>query len=284
MAYRFVTPRKNPESEGNIFTASIDSANYPFVFSKELGAFTADKPVFILGVFDGDDQKIYTFSLSDFSVVETEQKQFKAGWYYLDIPTTTLVPIDFYTAFPDGIVFQQISEKPNPTFCETVLFETGTTACKLAVLEETKLLTRLAIVNKGVDVPDGTTFREYAGKIGEINSGGNVKIYDTSHTSGPELKVLEFDGDLRTKRFLIVPASEKIVSIYNIPYGMIISVIFDGNGSKYNYISYFNSPDKSIYVEPISENEMTINQDSIEVVIGSGAFFMQMDYKIVIYD
>lgn len=48
----------------------------------------------------------------------------------------------------------------------------GTTADKLAYLEGTKAAIRDAIAARGVDVPEGTPFRGYAGKIGEISGGG----------------------------------------------------------------------------------------------------------------
>ena len=44
----------------------------------------------------------------------------------------------------------------------------GTTADKLAYLNDTKTAIKNAIVAKGVAVPDGTTFRAYAEKIGSI--------------------------------------------------------------------------------------------------------------------
>ena len=44
----------------------------------------------------------------------------------------------------------------------------GTTAEKLAYLQGTKDAIKAAIAAKGVSVPDGTTFRGYAEKIGEI--------------------------------------------------------------------------------------------------------------------
>lgn len=47
-----------------------------------------------------------------------------------------------------------------------------TTADKLAYLEGTKAAIREAIAARGVDVPESTPFRAYAGKIGEISGGG----------------------------------------------------------------------------------------------------------------
>lgn len=47
----------------------------------------------------------------------------------------------------------------------------GTTAEKLAYLADTKTAIKDAIVAKGVDVPEGTTFREYADLISGISTG-----------------------------------------------------------------------------------------------------------------
>ena len=49
------------------------------------------------------------------------------------------------------------------------------TAQKLNYLKETKTAIKNAIVAKGVEVPEGTTFREYADKIATIPS-GNRKV------------------------------------------------------------------------------------------------------------
>lgn len=47
----------------------------------------------------------------------------------------------------------------------------GTTAEKLAYLDATKTAIKDAIVAKGVDVPEGTTFRQYADLISGISTG-----------------------------------------------------------------------------------------------------------------
>ena len=49
----------------------------------------------------------------------------------------------------------------------------GTTTDKLTYLQETKEAIKNAIIDKGVEVPQETTFREYATKINEISSSGN---------------------------------------------------------------------------------------------------------------
>lgn len=48
----------------------------------------------------------------------------------------------------------------------------GTTTEKLTYLQGTKDAIKNAIVAKGVEVPEGTTFRGYAEKVGEIQAGG----------------------------------------------------------------------------------------------------------------
>lgn len=50
----------------------------------------------------------------------------------------------------------------------------GTTTEKLTYLQGTKDAIKNAIVAKGVEVPEGTTFRGYAEKIGEIQAGGGI--------------------------------------------------------------------------------------------------------------
>lgn len=50
----------------------------------------------------------------------------------------------------------------------------GTTTEKLTYLQGTKDAIKNAIVAKGVAVSEGTTFRGYAEKIGEIQTGGGI--------------------------------------------------------------------------------------------------------------
>lgn len=55
----------------------------------------------------------------------------------------------------------------------------GTSSDKLAYLQQTKESIRQAIIAKGVDVPDATPFRQYAGKVADIQSGGQGGGLDT---------------------------------------------------------------------------------------------------------
>lgn len=66
----------------------------------------------------------------------------------------------------------------------------GTTADKLEYLQGTKAAIKEAIVSKGVAVPDGTTFRGYAEKIGDI-----IDVPDLSNPGAA--------GDLRSGKQLV---------------------------------------------------------------------------------
>lgn len=66
----------------------------------------------------------------------------------------------------------------------------GTTADKLAYLNGTKTAIKNAIVAKGVAVPDGTTFRQYAEKISDI-----IDVPDLSNPGAA--------GDLRSGKQLV---------------------------------------------------------------------------------
>lgn len=66
----------------------------------------------------------------------------------------------------------------------------GTTADKLAYLQGTKAAIKSAIINKGVAVPDGTTFRAYADKIADI-----IDVPDLSNPGAA--------GDLRSGKQLV---------------------------------------------------------------------------------
>lgn len=66
----------------------------------------------------------------------------------------------------------------------------GTTADKLAYLNDTKTAIKNAIVAKGVAVPDDTTFRQYAEKIGDI-----IDVPDLSNPGAA--------GDLRSGKQLV---------------------------------------------------------------------------------
>lgn len=85
-------------------------------------------------------------------------------------------PVDITTldlAIPESALS---SATTKTSYFDLIAYENGTTACKLAVANEAKTLIRNALINKGVDVPDTTPFRQYAGKIEGIETGSNIEI------------------------------------------------------------------------------------------------------------
>lgn len=96
--------------------------------------------------------------------------------YYYDFTKkawldSSFEPIDITTVdltVPESAIS---SATTKTSYFDVIAFEEGTTACKLAVTNEAKTLIRNALISKGVDVPDTTPFRQYAGKVGEIQSG-----------------------------------------------------------------------------------------------------------------
>lgn len=109
--------------------------------------------------------------------------------YFYDFTTnewqdTSYTPIDI-TSVDLTIPEAAVSSATNKSsYFDLIAYEKGTTACKLAVTNEAKTLIRNALINKGVDVPDTTPFRQYAGKVGEIQTGDlpksiKVTIYNS---------------------------------------------------------------------------------------------------------
>lgn len=63
----------------------------------------------------------------------------------------------------------------------------GTTADKIAHLNSTKTAIKNAITAKGVAVPEGTTFREYADKIGDISAQDDYELVTVTNTIGRDI-------------------------------------------------------------------------------------------------
>ena len=81
--------------------------------------------------------------------------------------------LDYDLTVPESEIASATYKAP---FFYVIAFEKGTTACKLAAVNDAKLLIRDAIINKGVSVPVDTTFRQYADKIKQIKVGGTASV------------------------------------------------------------------------------------------------------------
>lgn len=122
--------------------------------------------------------------------------------YFYDFTTnewqdTSYTPIDI-TSVDLTIPEAAVSSATNKSsYFDLIAFEKGTTACKLAVTNEAKTLIRNALINKGVDVPDTTPFRQYAGKVGEIAALTPLTLqvsWDPYNTQAARVEYLGSDG------------------------------------------------------------------------------------------
>lgn len=87
------------------------------------------------------------------------------------------------------------------------------TSDKLAYLVETKNQLKAAIIEKGVDVPDDTPFREYATKIASIEVG------TTSYVTGDPVEVTLSSASWNGSRYIATVEGYKVGS-----YGLQIGV------------------------------------------------------------
>ena len=77
---------------------------------------------------------------------------------------------------PEEIVSSATIKTP---YFDLIAFKKGTTDCKLAAVNDAKVLIRNAIINKGIDVPSETKFRGYSHKINQIEVGSGLKFIDS---------------------------------------------------------------------------------------------------------
>ena len=190
--WKVFTPARTPDtdeirSDGAIFVASGSGGGAaPVIGYAQAGSVSGlsgvtptTTPCFTFGTklpgYGGDTgRKLYipeTFTITlDSMTPGGTSVTMSPGWYQLvsvtpigENPLTAIDPPEI--SYADFDVTGASYKAP---FFDCMCFEEGTTACKLAVTNEAKTLIRNALINKGVDVPDTTPFRQYAGKVGEI--------------------------------------------------------------------------------------------------------------------
>lgn len=137
---------------------------------------SADDKHLIVRLLYKDPAELYDYNFAD------------RMWSYWGGDPVDVATVD--TTFPGSDV---LAGTRMPYF-DLIAFEKGTTACKLAAANDARLLIRNAIINEGVTIPDGTTFRQYAGLIKQIKAGNKAKIdVDTRPAFGTSVVYVE-DG------------------------------------------------------------------------------------------
>ena len=167
--WRIVTPTRAPMD---------DEIDTPTGFAPGVGYILLSPGNFAIMCTNSDPR--LAFKIQNVQPVVTYYYDFtKKAW--LD---SSFEPIDITTVdltVPESAVSSATNKS---SYFNLIAFEEGTTACKLAVTNEAKTLIRNALINKGVDVPDTTPFRQYAGKVGEIQSGQSFEWKTQTGVSG----------------------------------------------------------------------------------------------------
>lgn len=103
----------------------------------------------------------------------------------------------------------------------------GTTTEKLTYLQGTKDAIKNAIVAKGVEVPEGTTFRGYAEKVGEISDGTSVVKAQIliNHEKDFSVQAINEKGEFYVVTYEDVAAPESYVVIENSFIGALVSLV-----------------------------------------------------------
>lgn len=123
----------------------------------------------------------------------------------------------------------------------------GTTTEKLTYLQGTKDAIKNAIVAKGVEVPEGTTFRGYAEKIGEIQAGGEKVTGNIDYTmmtivyiEDNEVKKLEFSsGVIKVNKGSMLNIFGQIGSLLEIPEAEGGAELKQNLGDRYNFNAFY---------------------------------------------
>lgn len=165
----------------------------------------------------------------------------------------------------------------------------GTTAEKLAYLNNTKNAIKDAIVAKGVDMPEGTTFRQYADLISGISTGlsdedlakatatpGDVTAGKTFYAGNREMKtgtasagnsVKEFTVNAKDNVTFQIPARDYLSIFWETtsPMGIYGARLYEKSGGIFNNLIY------SAYSSEVADNALTtylmMNGDNVIVSV-----------------
>lgn len=162
--YRIVTPTRIPgagEVSGN--GVIFESGNYKISYG---ASDIANGNQFTIQAGSADD--VYVYLPNDCLPIHGSYPILK-GWREESVNNPIIDP-------PEIIIPASIVEAATPktSFFDVMAFEEGTTACKLAYLNETKGLFRQAIDEAGQAIADSDTFRSYVGKMKNVLADANV--------------------------------------------------------------------------------------------------------------
>lgn len=132
----------------------------------------------------------------------------------------------------------------------------GTTAQKFAYLSDTKAAIKQAIVSKGIAVPDGTTFREYAKKISSIQDVSSLPTQGAKTVTPTTTEQIAVASGLYTTGYIKVAGDANLVP-ENIATGVSIFGVtgtHSGGGGGGGILTVTNNSSFKIYGVTESEN------------------------------
>lgn len=176
----------------------------------------------------------------------------------------------------------------------------GTTAEKLAYLADTKNAIKDAIVSKGTDVPDGTTFRQYANLIASISTGlsdsdlalanatpedvtagktfyaGNRMLKTGTASAGNTVKEITLNAG--TDVMFQIPARDYLSIFWETAGNFYGARLYEKSGGTFNNLIY--SAYSSATADTVLTTILTLNGDNVIVSVtnASGIY----DLKIIV--
>lgn len=142
---------------------------------------------------------------------------------------------------------------------------------KLSYAYDTKLAIKDAIVAKGVDIPEDTTFRDYAAKIVDIKTGGtwiDVEVSPEAPLSANSASIMPMVNWQNSNAYITIPAPTDDENL-----AIVRFVSFDTNNGSNNigYAVYIKSSDE-IYTTNLTAGTSSLyssNSESICVYVSN---------------
>ena len=176
----------------------------------------------------------------------------------------------------------------------------GTISEKLNYLKETKTAIKDAIVAKGVEVPDGTTFREYAGLISGISTGlsdadlaladatpedvtagktfyaGNRMLKTGTASAGNIVKEITVNADNNVT--FQIPARNYISIFWEIGASIYGARLYEKSGGTFNNLIY--SAYSSEVANTALKTVLMMNGDNVIVSVTDASYIY--DHKVIV--
>lgn len=186
---RLFTPSIPPKPEelladGYIYKNTSANVYISYAEDEEGGFIQVRKGILRIG---------YTFSAR---LMADNNKHY--GWYSGTIGGPyPISPMNYTPSYPKDMLFESEGAEMAP-YASNILFEENTTACKSALIRQTKTLTKLYLAEKGQTV--GDVFSTYPAAVRAIDTGGGTATLTVGYAgeSNTAFYFVNSDGELIT--------------------------------------------------------------------------------------